>query len=142
VAESRIRLVVADDDDAFVEALCAFLKTQGDVEVVARAHNGAEAVEAVRRARPDVVLLDLEMPVLDGIGAAKLIHSEQHACVVLVSGSDERDSILAAREAGANAFVPKAHVFTELMPTLRRLDPWRKRSPSADSSSATARSRR
>ncbi len=141
--EGRIRVVVADDDDRFVGALCTFLQAREDVELVARAYNGREAVEAAERERPDVVLLDLEMPLLDGASAARRIREDGSARhVVLVTGSDEVAAHTAARGAAVDAYVPKTHVFVELIPALRRLGAWRTRSPSADSSSATARSKR
>ena len=68
-----IRVVVADDETLFRSGLAMIVGAQSDLEMVAEAEDGDEAVEAVRRHRPDVVLMDIQMPVLDGIKATKEI---------------------------------------------------------------------
>jgi YesN/AraC family two-component response regulator len=68
-----IRVVVADDETLFRSGLAMIVEAQSDLEMVARAKDGHEAVEAVRRHRPDVILMDIQMPVLDGIKATKEI---------------------------------------------------------------------
>ena len=67
-AGRRIRVLVVDDQALFREALVALLAVQAGIDVVGEAANGQEAIEAVGRLRPDVVLMDLRMPVLDGVG--------------------------------------------------------------------------
>src|SRR5207253_10969258 len=68
---SRLRLVVADDDDRFATLITTLVEADGRFEVVARARNGAEAIELVAVHRPDCVLMDVDMPVVDGIQATR-----------------------------------------------------------------------
>ena len=71
MASDRVRVLIADDQRLFAEALEAILSTDGRIAVVGRAENGGEAVALARDARPDVVLMDIAMPVLDGIEATR-----------------------------------------------------------------------
>ena len=80
MSERRIRVLVVDDQALFREALVALLTVQSGIEVVGEAANGEEAVEAVGRLRPDVVLMDLRMPVLDGVGATHRLRVDHPGC--------------------------------------------------------------
>ena len=103
-----IRLLIADDHGVVRTGLERLVATFEDVELVGAAANGQEAVERCRSSRPDVVLMDLEMPVLDGIAATRTIAAAQPgvAIVVLTSFSD-RDQILQALDAGAVGYLLK-----------------------------------
>jgi DNA-binding NarL/FixJ family response regulator len=103
-----IRVVVADDHGVLRDGLASVIAAQPDMQVVATAVNGAEAVEACRASPPDVVLMDLEMPVLDGIEATRAIvaHSPGVAVLVLTSFSDRR-RITGALDAGAVGYLLK-----------------------------------
>lgn len=103
-----IRIVIADDHAVVRTGLTQLLATFADVELVGAAVNGDEAVLLCRDREPDVVLMDLEMPVLDGIEATKRIKAEQPeiAIVILTSFSD-RDRILRALDAGAAGYLLK-----------------------------------
>ena len=79
-----IRVLIADDHGVVRDGLAGVISAQPDLEVVGTAENGAEAVEACRSFEPDVVLMDLEMPVLDGIEATRLIREERPGTAVLV----------------------------------------------------------
>lgn len=113
-----IKILIADDHPVVRDGLNAILETQPDFEVVGEAGNGREAVEKVRTLQPDVVLLDLDMPVMDGLEALRQIRGEQWATKVIVFtvfDSDER--IIAAVQAGANGYLlkgdaPRQEVFT------------------------------
>src|SRR3954454_21242752 len=84
-----IRVVLADDDPAFLEALAAAMEADGRFEVVGLAGNGAEAFQMGCWQEPDVIVLDVEMPVLGGIEAAELLRqSRSRVCALLVSGND------------------------------------------------------
>jgi DNA-binding NarL/FixJ family response regulator len=103
-----IKVVVADDQAAIREALATVLDLFADIDVVATARDGAEAVEAAVRERADVVLMDLRMPGVDGIEATRRL-SEQRpdtAVVVLTTFADD-ESILAALGAGARGYLTK-----------------------------------
>ena len=103
------RVLVVDDDPLYAEAATALLTADGRVEVVGRAANGQEAVERALALRPDVVLMDINMPVLDGIEATRVL-SETLASVrvVLVSSATFDSDWGRIREAGAFASVAKA----------------------------------
>ncbi|EPD68866.1 response regulator [Streptomyces sp. HGB0020] len=106
--EQRLTVVVADDQAAVREPLAAVLAMSEDIEVVAAAADGAEVLAAVAAAAVDVVLMDLRMPVMDGIEATRRL-SEEHpetAVVVLTTFADD-DSILAALSAGARGYLTK-----------------------------------
>jgi DNA-binding NarL/FixJ family response regulator len=103
-----IRVIVADDQAAVREPLATVLDLFDDIDVVATAENGAEAVAAAARERADVVLMDLRMPVMDGIEATRRLaeDSPDVAVVVLTTYADD-DSILAALGAGARGYLTK-----------------------------------
>jgi DNA-binding NarL/FixJ family response regulator len=103
-----IRVVIADDHGVVRDGLAGVLAAEADLEVVGSVGNGAEAVESCRVARPDVVLMDLEMPVLDGIEATHIIREErpETAVLVLTSFADAR-RITAALAVGAAGYLLK-----------------------------------
>jgi DNA-binding NarL/FixJ family response regulator len=103
-----IRVVIADDHGVVRDGLAGVIAAQPDLEVAAVVENGAEAVEACRSSEADVVLMDLEMPVLDGIEATRVIRAERSgtAVLVLTSFADVR-RITAALGAGAAGYLLK-----------------------------------
>jgi DNA-binding NarL/FixJ family response regulator/signal transduction histidine kinase len=107
-AAAVIRVLIADDHGVVRDGLAGVIDAQPDLEVVAAVENGAEAVESCRRMEPDVVLMDLEMPVLDGIDATRAIRKERPgtAVLVLTSFSDAR-RITAALDVGAAGYLLK-----------------------------------
>lgn len=103
-----IRVLLADDHGVIRDGLGRLIAALDDVELVAVAADGAEAVEQARRCEPDVVLMDLEMPVLDGIEATRTIVAERPETAVLVLTSfSDRDKIVGALEAGACGYLLK-----------------------------------
>jgi CheY-like chemotaxis protein len=114
--EPRLRLIVVDDDDRFAALVTALLEADGRFEILARAFNGAEAVERVRALRPDLVLMDFDMPVMDGGTATRRIAAFAPGTrVVLVTGSEELDRVLEARIDGASEFVRKSRIHEDLL---------------------------
>jgi DNA-binding NarL/FixJ family response regulator len=103
-----IRVLLADDHGVLRDGLARVIEAQPDLELAATAANGAEAVELCRKATPDLVLMDLEMPVMDGIEATRAILAETPGTVVLVltSFSDQR-RITGALDAGAVGYLLK-----------------------------------
>ncbi|MGH3144839.1 MAG: response regulator, partial [Rubrobacter sp.] len=102
----RIRLLVADDHPMLREGLVAVLGTQPDFEVVGEAGDGAEVTRLARSLRPDLILLDLEMPGTDGVAALQTLQDEgleAHAVVFTAYDNDER--VLAALRAGARGYL-------------------------------------
>jgi DNA-binding NarL/FixJ family response regulator len=121
---NRVSVLVVDDDARYAFALRALLETEPGLQVVGEVRNGQQAVEAARRLRPDVILMDVEMPVLDGVAATERILAERpETCVVLVTGSDVYAHLHGAREAGAVAYVAKSAAFTELLGVIRERCP-------------------
>jgi two-component system, NarL family, nitrate/nitrite response regulator NarL len=111
-----IRVVIADDHSLFAEALEAILAVDGRVEVVGRAGNGAKAVELVERLEPDVVLMDISMPVVDGFEATRRIRERvPRASVLILTGSNSRYDVARSREVGAAGYVTKDRIAAELV---------------------------
>jgi DNA-binding NarL/FixJ family response regulator len=103
-----LRIVVADDQASVREGLVVLLGLLPDIEVVASAANGEEALRAVAGTHPDAILLDLHMPVLDGIEAARrLSHDHPEVAIVVLTTYDDHSSILAALRAGARSYLTK-----------------------------------
>ena len=101
------RTVVADDQEMVRDGLAAILDTEPDLEVVGTAADGAEAVEVTRRARPDVVVMDVRMPVMDGIEATRVITTAGLARVLVLTTFDLDDYVYQAVRAGASGFLLK-----------------------------------
>ncbi len=103
-----IRLLIADDHAVVRTGLARLVETFEDVELVGVAADGDEAVEHCRRSEPDVVLMDIEMPVLDGIAATRAITAAQPAvAIVVLTSFSDRDQILQALDAGAVGYLLK-----------------------------------
>lgn len=104
---ARIRVLLVDDQLLLLSGLALILSTEDDIEVVGQATDGRQAVAAVARLRPDVVLMDVQMPVLDGIEATREIVAAQDAKVVILTTFDRDDYLFDALRAGASGFLLK-----------------------------------
>ncbi|MFD7916472.1 response regulator [Streptomyces sp. NPDC059752] len=102
-----IRVVVADDQELVRSGFAMILDVQEDIEVVAEVGNGAAAVEAVARLAPDVALLDIRMPVLDGIEACRAISTGSACRTVMLTTFDSDEYVYEALHAGASGFLLK-----------------------------------
>lgn len=102
-----IRVVVADDQELVRSGFAMILDVQEDIEVVAEVGDGAAAVAAVRSLAPDVVLLDIRMPVLDGIEACRTISAESSCRTVMLTTFDSDEYVYEALHAGASGFLLK-----------------------------------
>jgi len=126
-----IRVLLADDENLIRAAIAALLGMEADLEVIAQAASGTEAVAMARRHRPDVAVLDLQMPGLDGIAVAEELRSELPDCASLIVTSHGRPGHLKrALAAGVGGFVPKtvsAQVLADVIRTVhgggRYVDP-------------------
>jgi DNA-binding NarL/FixJ family response regulator len=115
-----IRVLVADDQELIRAGFRAILETQPDIAVVAEAGTGAEAVEAARRTTPDVALMDIRMPVLDGIGATSRITASGARTKVLVLTTFDLDGyVYSALRAGASGFLLKNVPRDQLLDAVR-----------------------
>ena len=111
-----LRVLIADDHRLFAEALEAILVGDERIEVVGQASDGSQAVELARKLDPDVVLMDVSMPVLDGFEATRQIRAEsESARILMLTGSNSRDDVDRSREAGASGYVTKDRIASELV---------------------------
>lgn len=105
---AAIRILLADDQSLFREGLSTLLSVQPDLEVVGEAANGEEALALAERLRPDIVLMDLRMPVLDGVAATRRLHQRQPNCrVIVLTTFDDDESVFEALRAGAVGYLLK-----------------------------------
>jgi DNA-binding NarL/FixJ family response regulator len=125
-----IRILAVDDHPLLRKGIAALLNAEPDMKLVAEASNGDEAIENFRRYRPDVTLMDLQLPGLDGIGAINSILSESPGARIIVLTTYTGDAqVLRALRAGARAYILKGHVHRELLETVRAVHAGRKRIP-------------
>jgi two-component system, NarL family, nitrate/nitrite response regulator NarL len=111
-----VRVLIVDDEPLFVETIEALLAGDERVEVVGTAENGKQAVEVVTALSPDVTLMDISMPILDGIEATRRIRERfPDACVLVLTGSSISADVDRARQAGVAAFLTKDRLGTQLV---------------------------
>ena len=117
---SLIRILLADDQALFREGLHTLLALQPDLEVIGEASDGEEAVRLAARLHPDVVLMDLQMPVLDGVEATRRLHASQPACrVIALTTFDDDESVFEALRAGATGYLLKDTPSARLLEAIR-----------------------
>jgi DNA-binding NarL/FixJ family response regulator len=115
-----IRILVADDHPIVRDGLVAIIGTQSDFTVVGEAANGTEVIEKVKELRPDVLLLDLEMPVMDGVEALRQLQADDNAVRTIVfTAFDTDERILGAVQAGAQGYLLKGAPREELFKAIR-----------------------
>jgi DNA-binding NarL/FixJ family response regulator len=119
---TKIRVLIADDHRLFAEALDAILASEPGFEVVGRARNGEEAVDQALALEPDVILMDIAMPIVDGVEATKRIRKKlRRACVLMLTGSNSREDVARARGAGAAGYVTKDRIAAHLVDAIREV---------------------
>lgn len=122
VQERPSRIVVADDHDLVREGLRARLATEPNIEIVGEAENGREAVEICHDLLPDLVLMDVRMPELDGLAATRKIKERlPRTSVVMVTMHDDPDYLMEAIQAGAAGYVLKGATKQELIEAIQRV---------------------
>jgi DNA-binding NarL/FixJ family response regulator len=115
----RIRVVLADDDELFVESLRPLVDGQDGLEVVATAHDGLETIELVDELHPEAVVVDLHMPLLDGVTAvARMRRDHPSLCVIALTGDEAPALHRAVEEAGADAVLQKDEFVQTLLQRL------------------------
>jgi DNA-binding NarL/FixJ family response regulator len=123
------RILIAEDDESFLETIALLLEQDERFVVAGKARNGVEAVTLAEVVTPDAVILDIEMPLLDGVEAARQLRAASPQLpIVAVSGHDYEERVLEIRQAGADDYVRKARMDVELPRVLAALlDPSRMR---------------
>ena len=116
--EQKIRVVIADDQELVRAGFAMVIGSQPDMAVVGQARDGAEAVALAETLHPDVVLMDVRMPGMDGIEAAGIICDENIAPVVMLTAFSQPDLVRQATGAGAMAYVTKPYEESKLLPAL------------------------
>jgi DNA-binding NarL/FixJ family response regulator len=129
-AHNVIRILTVDDHPLLRKGIAALVNTEPDLKLVAEASNGKEAIDAFRTHRPDVTLMDLQMPDIDGLEAIKVIRSEFPDARVIVLTTYSGDmQVLGALKAGARGYILKGHVHKELLHAIRAVHAGQKRIP-------------
>lgn len=117
-----IRILIADDHHVVRRGLAFFLKTQRDIEIIGEAGNGKEAVELARSLKPDLILMDLVMPELDGIQATKIIKGEMPEIkIMMLTSFSDQDHVIPALEAGASGYQLKDIEPDELITCIKKI---------------------
>lgn len=112
-----LRIVVAEDE-ALIRLDLAEMLAEAGYEVIAQVGDGQQAIDAAREHRPDVVIMDVKMPVLDGVSAASTIGQERLAPVVMLTAFSDKDLVERARDAGVLAYVVKPFTIDDLRPAI------------------------
>jgi DNA-binding NarL/FixJ family response regulator len=119
-ATKKIRVLIVDDHAVVRDGIRSVLTLQRDMQVVGEAVNGEEALDRTRELMPDVVVMDIVMPVMSGLDAAKEICKKyKSAKVLMLTQYDDEENVLASRHAGAMGFIPKAAASSRLITGIR-----------------------
>jgi len=117
-----IRVLLADDDEGFVSSLRSLIDEQPELAVVGSASDGLGAIELTDELEPDAVVIDLHMPLLDGVSAvARLRHDHKSLCLIALTGDEAPTLHKAVREAGADAVLMKSQLVEALVERLTAL---------------------
>ena len=129
-ASELIRILTVDDHPILRKGIAALVNAEPDLKLVAEAANGREAIEAFRVHRPDVTLMDVQMPELDGIDTIEAIRREFPEARIIVLSTYRGDTqVLRALKAGARGYILKGYVHKELLETVRAVHAGQKRIP-------------
>jgi two-component system, NarL family, nitrate/nitrite response regulator NarL len=114
-----VRVLIADDDPLFMDALEAILGIEAQIQIAGRANDGEEALRLAGELEPDVVLMDLSMPVVDGFEASRRIRVQApDTAVVVLTGSSYAEDVEKAFDAGASGYVTKDRISQDLVRTV------------------------
>jgi DNA-binding NarL/FixJ family response regulator len=125
-----IRILTVDDHPLLRKGIAALVNAEADMKLIAEAANGKEAIEAFRSHQPDVTLMDIQMPSVDGLEAIDRIREEfPNARIIVLTTYTGDVQVLRALRAGARAYLLKGHVHKELLETIRAVHAGQKRIP-------------
>lgn len=117
--KGMIHVIIADDDAIIREGLKMIMETQSDIQVMGCAENGQQAVELCRELQPEVALLDIRMPIMDGIQAAEIMLEEEIAAPLLLTTFDEKKLILRALKSEVNGYILKNSPAERILTSIR-----------------------
>ena len=121
-AKSKIRIVVADDHPIFRDGLCKLLALEEDFEVVAQASDGREVLDVLQQHEPDILLLDLKMPGLDGLGTLQKLQAARNKTrVIVLTASDDKNEFVQAMKLGTSGIVLKQTATELLIKSIRKV---------------------
>jgi len=116
----KIRVLVVDDHTIVRDGICALLALAGDMEVVGEAADGSEAIKMVKELDPDVAIMDISMPIMDGLEATRRIHKEfPRTRVLVLTQYDDKEYVFPVIEAGASGFISKVAASSDLASGIR-----------------------
>ena len=116
----KIRVLIADDHPLFRDGMHGLLDSVPDTEVIGEAASGEEAVTLAETLQPDVILMDIKMPGINGLQAMReILHTSPHIRILIVSMLEDDDSVFAAMRAGACGYVPKGADQTQMLRAIR-----------------------
>src|SRR3974390_1863530 len=122
MSKSKIRSVVADDHPIFRDGLCKLLALEDDFEVVAQAQDGRQVLDVLQQYEPDILLLDLKMPGLDGLGTLQRLQSLKNKTrVIVLTGSDDKNEFVQAMRLGTSGIVLKQTATELLIKSIRKV---------------------
>lgn len=122
MATSSIRILVVDDFEPWRQQVCSMLQTRPELRVVAEAGDGLEAVQKAKELKPDLILLDIGLPNLDGLRAASRIHQvAPDAAIIFLTQNSDKDTVRAALSNGARGYVLKTDAGKELLTAVVRV---------------------
>jgi len=117
-----LRVLVVDDNESVRRSICQILRSESDIEVVCEAIDGTDAIRKLSEHRPDVVLLDITMPSMNGLEVAEIMKRDFPSVqVLIVSQHDSRGFQWGALAAGVSGYIIKSNAGTDLIPELRRI---------------------
>ncbi len=122
-SQSKIRIVVADDHPIFRDGLCKLLALEEDFEVVAQAQDGREVLEVLQQYQPDILLLDLKMPGLDGLATLQRLQAAKNKTrVIVLTASDDKNEFVQAMKLGTSGIVLKQTATELLIKSIRKVN--------------------
>src|ERR1700733_9202590 len=121
--KSKIRIVVADDHPIFRDGLCKLLALEEDFEVVAQAQDGRQVLDVLQQYEPDILLLDLKMPGLDGLATLQKLQSGKHKTrVIVLTASEDKNEFVQAMKLGTAGIVLKQSATDLLIKRIRKVN--------------------
>jgi DNA-binding NarL/FixJ family response regulator len=122
MTKSKIRIVVADDHPIFRDGLCKLLALEEDFEVVAQAQDGRQVLEVLQQSEPDILLLDLKMPGLDGLATLQRLQAARNKTrVIVLTASDDKNEFVQAMKLGTSGIVLKQTATELLIKSIRKV---------------------